>query len=260
MQMIPEHGFVHAVQHLSLVENGVVAELSLIDREAQRVTGGALLAGQRIGHLTHPAQREMLHQLRGHLVRSPLQCRGVRDLDDAVVGGAEGDMVTAEVRGQIPVGIPPQAHLEGRVRADADEAVAKLAIAQVEVVVVDQPAVFFHPEVGGPTPRMVAGKHACRLLVHDDPDDAPALPPVGVAEEPLSNFARPRPALDAHNRDVSCLREGADLRHEAIGQPLEDQPRQDRFLADLAEELGHRARGLQRGDVGGEDEPVNRAV
>ena len=129
------------------------------------------------------------------------------------------------------------------------------------IVVINQAALFPHPEIRATPARVPAGEHARRFLVdhhgHHAPPGGRGPPRAAPVAPPRQGFVRPvacstgmpcasvKARTAATNRSVSALNTTGD---------------RSRLALHLAQERDHCARHLQGGDVGVQDQPINRAV
>src|SRR6266545_3055011 len=239
-------------------ENLGKAELHLPDREAVRVAGGTVLAGEGVGQPGEPTTEEQVHVIWAERIADLLQRLGLLAGQKSVVERLEADSLLAELLFDPLVAVEAHAHTEGHVRRELDEAGAPVAIQDVEVVMVDR---YRRAEEVKPSDRAVLA--ATRLgaegavVLLGNPDEHDAFASTEPSELLASDVVLPLVGCELHDGDAIKEGELLDGRDEPFRHLPEKRWRRQWVLAVDAQEIGKLVGLLQHLDVAAQVEPID---
>jgi hypothetical protein len=239
------------------VEDARVGELELAEAERVAVAAAAVLGREGRRQARLPAAEKALHVLRPEACADGGERGGVLARAKAVVERLEGEPRALGLALRPLVAVEADPGGEGRVGARLYEGRAPLAVAHVEVVVVDVDRLAAELEVRvgvAPAPAPAAPRE--RLLLRDaDQDDPEAARALGGLDVAPRHLLLGLALGEAHDRDVVLVGEALDRLDVRASHPREQRRRGDREAA-VEQEAHELALGHEPRHVRLQEQPV----
>lgn len=184
-----------------------------------------------------PLAQKAVDLLRREAVADPLQSRGRRTAEHAIVERFEGDAFLNELLLSVFMAVQVELGIERKVAAELEEEWTEIAVERVDVIVVHHRGGAHDPRIRLPglrVPALLGAEHRRLLLRLADEHHPFGLPE--FAQVLLHHVILALPLAELHQRYRVLCREALQLCHEAAAHRLHQRRRRQRLPTMLAKE------------------------